>query len=266
MFEDLDGDGRLDLVVSSFDPTEPLAIYRNKGDGTFEERGAAGVADQLGGMFCVQTDYNNDGRPDLYIARGAWLPVADPSVAAPQRRRGSIHRRDPRGRAARPGQLEFGDLGRLRQRRPARPVRLLRAPTQPALSQQGRRHVRGGLGARACGAQRRGARFCKGATWIDYDNDDDPDLFLDFRYGDAALFRNDGDGTFADVTSSMAIDGPREGFSCWAWDYDNDGWLDIFATCYERSLADVVRGLIDLPHRRHSNRLFHNRGGRTSRM
>ena len=88
-------------------------------------------------------------------------------------------------------------------------------------------------------------------------------MFLDFRYGDSALFRNDGDGTFADVTSSMAIDGPREGFSCWAWDYDNDGWLDIFATCYERSLADVVRGLIDLPHRRHSNRLFHNRGGRT---
>ena len=77
MFEDLDGDGRLDLVVSSFDPTEPLAIYRNKGDGTFEERGGtAGVADQLGGMFCVQTDYNNDGRPDLYIARGAWLPIS----------------------------------------------------------------------------------------------------------------------------------------------------------------------------------------------
>ena len=30
----------------------------------------------------------------------------------------------------------------------------------------------------------------------------------------------------------MGIDGPEVGFSCWAWDYDNDGWLDIFATCY----------------------------------
>ena len=34
----------------------------------------------------------------------------------------------------------------------------------------------------------------------------------------------------------------RAGFSCWAWDYDNDGWLDIFATCYDRTLEDVVKG------------------------
>jgi hypothetical protein len=39
----------------------------------------------------------------------------------------------------------------------------------------------------------------------------------------------------------MGVNGPRNGFSCWAWDYDNDGWLDIFATCYDRALADVVR-------------------------
>ncbi len=76
MFEDIDGDGRLDLVVSSFDPTEPLAIYRNCGDGTFEQSGeSAGVAKQLGGMYCIQADYNNDGRMDLFIARGSWLPT-----------------------------------------------------------------------------------------------------------------------------------------------------------------------------------------------
>ena len=38
----------------------------------------------------------------------------------------------------------------------------------------------------------------------------------------------------------MGINGPKGGFSCWAWDYDNDGWLDIFATCYDRDLDDVV--------------------------
>jgi hypothetical protein len=48
------------------------------------------------------------------------------------------------------------------------------------------------------------------------------------------------------------------GFSCWAWDYDNDGWLDIFATSYDRTLADVVKGLVGLPHERDSNRLFRN--------
>src|SRR5262249_47944566 len=58
------------------------------------------------------------------------------------------------------------------------------------------------------------------------------------------------------------IDGPQHGFSCWAWDYDNDGWLDIFATCYDRRLEDVVKGLLGEPHSRHSNKLFRNEGGK----
>ena len=60
----------------------------------------------------------------------------------------------------------------------------------------------------------------------------------------------------------MGIDGPRHGFSCWAWDYDNDGWLDLFATSYDRTVGDVVKGLIGQPHSRHSNRLFRNLGGK----
>ncbi len=103
---------------------------------------------------------------------------------------------------------------------------------------------------------------CKGANWIDYDNDDYPDLFVDYLDGDARLYHNNRNGTFTDVTSSMGIDGPRNGFSCWAWDYDNDGWLDIFATCYDYSLEDVVKGLIGQPHGRLSNRLFHNLKGK----
>ena len=103
--------------------------------------------------------------------------------------------------------------------------------------------------------------FCKGANWIDYDNDDYPDLFVHFMKGDSCLYHNKRDGTFSNVTAAMGIDGPRFGFSCWAWDYDNDGWLDIFATCYDNSLEDVVKGLLDQPHRRYSNRLFHNVSG-----
>ena len=102
---------------------------------------------------------------------------------------------------------------------------------------------------------------CKGATWIDVDNDDFPDLFIDYRLTTARLYHNNRDGTFTNATQAMKIDGPLEGFSCWTWDFDNDGWLDIFATCYDRSLRDVVKGLIGQPHRRNSNRLFRNSGG-----
>jgi hypothetical protein len=76
------------------------------------------------------------------------------------------------------------------------------------------------------------------------------------------LFHNNRDGTFTDVTRAMGIDGPRVGFSCWAWDFDNDGYLDLFATSYDRSLEDVVKGVLGQPHARQSNRLYRNLGGK----
>jgi hypothetical protein len=103
--------------------------------------------------------------------------------------------------------------------------------------------------------------WCKGAAWIDFDNDDAPDLFLNHLNGDGRLFRNNRDGTFTDVTEMQHIDGPTMGFSCWAWDYDNDGWLDLFATSYDHSSGDIVEGLLGQPHGRHPNRLFHNLQG-----
>ena len=75
IMDDFDGDSLLDIAVTTMDPAGSMAIYRNRGDGTFEDRSdAAGVTGQLGGLVCYQTDYNNDGRLDVYVPRGAWLP------------------------------------------------------------------------------------------------------------------------------------------------------------------------------------------------
>ena len=62
----------------------------------------------------------------------------------------------------------------------------------------------------------------------------------------------------------MGITGPFAGFSCWAFDYDNDGWLDIFATCYDRTLADAASDVLGQPARstRDVTRLYHNVGGK----
>jgi ASPIC and UnbV/FG-GAP-like repeat len=157
IMEDFDNDGLLDLALTSFDPTLSMAYYRNKGDGTFEDRSKeAGVTEQLGGLVCYQTDYNNDGRLDVFVPRGAWLPHA------------------------------------IRQ----------------------------------------------------------------------SLLRNDGDGKFTDVTRDAGMLEPmNSNAACWA-DYDNDGWLDIFVTRYDRTMHDVVQGLLGSPHTQHSNRLFRNLKGK----
>src|ERR1700677_2695964 len=79
IMEDFRNHGRLDLFVSSVAPTEQVPFYRNKGDGAFENRTKeAGFLGQLGGIYCVQTDYNNDGHMDILIMRGAWLSTPMP--------------------------------------------------------------------------------------------------------------------------------------------------------------------------------------------
>jgi hypothetical protein len=77
---------------------------------------------------------------------------------------------------------------------------------------------------------------CNAAAWADYDNDGWLDLFVTHYSEFTAnyLYRNNGDGTFADVTTSAGVTGfdSQTGFYKLAlavafYDFDNDGWLDI---------------------------------------
>ncbi len=261
VLEDFDGDGRLDLATTSYYPTEPMAYYRNAGDGTFEERTeAAGLSGQLGGKTLLQTDYNNDGRLDLFISRGAWFPYPI---------RQSLLRNDGNGKFS-DVTKEAGLLGPVN----STSSRWADYDNDGWLDvfitcevQSNRLYHNRGNGTFEDVTVRAGLTqdpkaYCKGANWLDYDNDDFPDLFIDNLEGDARLYHNNHDGTFSDVSTSMGIDGPHNGFSCWAWDYDNDGWLDIFATCWDRTLDDLVKGLLGQPHNRRSNRLFRNVNGK----
>ncbi len=71
--DDLSGNGRLDVMTSNFYSCGPLHYFGNNGDGTFKERSAAaGLANQVGGLNIIQTDYNNDGCKDILVLRGGW--------------------------------------------------------------------------------------------------------------------------------------------------------------------------------------------------
>jgi hypothetical protein len=260
VLEDFDNDGRLDLAATTSDPSEPMRYYRNAGDGTFQDLSEpAGLTGLLGGKNLVQTDYNNDGRMDLFISRGAWFLLPMPQTLLQNAGNGKFV--DVTRQAGLDTQVNstasrwadydndgWLDVFVLAERQPSQLYHNRGDGTfEPVTARAGLQAVSG---------------FLKGAAWIDYDNDDYPDLFVDDLQGDARLFHNDGKGRFTDVTKSLGIDGPRYGFSCWAWDYDNDGWLDLFATCYDLTLADIVKGLIGQPHDRLSNRLFRNVNGK----
>jgi hypothetical protein len=77
-FVDLDGDGYPDLLFvnscwwpgheAAGGPAPTLALYRNKGDGTFEDvTAASGLAVPMYGMGVTVGDFDNDGRPDLFV-------------------------------------------------------------------------------------------------------------------------------------------------------------------------------------------------------
>ncbi len=261
IMDDLDNDGLFDLAVTSFDPQQQPGLYRNLGNGRFEECAAsAGISNQLGGLNCVQTDYNNDGLIDLFITRGAWL--MDPM-------RPSLLRND--------GEFRFTDV--------TDEAGLL-DPNNSISSQWGDFDNDGWLDLFMCsertsnrlyknlgngkfreiaaeaGLATNGRDVAKGCAWIDYDNDDYLDLFVTNLGGTAQLYHNNRDSTFTNVTVAMGIFGPQVGFSCWSWDYDNDGWQDIFATCYVRGMDEVVRGMQGQPHSSPSSKLYRNDQGK----
>ena len=61
----------------------------------------------------------------------------------------------------------------------------------------------------------------------DYDGDGFPDLYVT-QYGRSILYRNNGDGTFTDVTEKAGVAAPGWASSAVWFDYDNDGKLDLF--------------------------------------
>lgn len=260
IMEDFDNDGFLDIVTTSWQAGETMAYFHNKGDGTFEDRTeAAGLKNQLGGLYCVQGDYNNDGSMDIFVTRGAWLKIP---------MRPSLLRNN--------GDGTFTDV--------TKEAGLMDAVTSNCASwadydndgfldlficcetQPNKLYHNNGDGTFTEVAEKAGVTgyggFYKGATWIDCDNDGYPDLFVSNLNGGAELYRNNGDGTFTNVSAERGIEAHEKGFSCWAFDYDNDGYLDIFATCYDKSVGGVVKGLLGQPHTESSSKLFRNKQGK----
>ncbi len=108
-----------------------------------------------------------------------------------------------------------------------------------------------------------------GPVLFDHDNDGDQDLFVTHRawveggkwQGETLrLYRNDGRGRFEDVSEAVGLAVRRYGFSATAWDYDQDGWVDLFVCGYGRMASQPNDSWIQARNGA-PNSLFKNHGG-----
>jgi hypothetical protein len=204
---DYDQNGLFDLyLVNSaatrvYAPAAPLcsALYRNNGDGSFTDvTSRAGVgAEGLFGMGVAVGDYDNDGFPDLFVLGYGRCIL--------------YHNN---------GDGTFSDV-----------------TAHAGVSNSG--------------------RWASSAAWFDYDNDGHLDLVIanyvdwspdknfwcgqhqpgfrsychpdDYQGQPPTLLHNNGDGTFTDVSRASGVGRkPGNGLGIVTFDYDNDGWQDIF--------------------------------------
>ncbi len=211
---DYDDDGMLDLYFCG----STSYLFRNLGDGGFEER-AASAGIQAGGRSCAWLDYDNDGDEDCYVGRttanllyrnngdgtftevGASAGVSDPGGTS------GVCAGDFDGDG-------FFDLYSVNINSPSnRLYRNLGDGTfQDVTSTAGVGDVGDG----------------RTATFIDIDHDGLVDLFTSNHVNPNRLYRNKGDGTFTDIAPLLNITSPPDPFGTGFADYDSDGDIDLF--------------------------------------
>jgi tetratricopeptide (TPR) repeat protein len=198
-FVDYDGDGDLDLFVTSWGNN---ILWANQGDGTFRE--VTGEAGLLGEGFWAGSswaDFDLDGDLDLYVCGYV--------VYIPEK---------PGSDATRIGNAE-------------NPFTINPSSYPP---HENRFYVNRGDGtfeerAAAAGILAEAGRSL-GAAWADLDGDGLPDLYVANDVSDNGLYLNRGDGTFQDVSYEALVADYRSSMGIAVGDWDGDLDLDLFMT------------------------------------
>jgi hypothetical protein len=266
--EDFDGDGFLDVMVSSWNPTVNLRYFHNDGNGSFSDRTTeAGLEGLLGGLNLNHADYDNDGDADVFVMRGAWLDKDGQQPNSLIRNNGDGTFTDVTfeaglGRVHYPtqaaGWADYDNDGDLDLYIGNEFNSRLEAPSQ--LFQNN------GDGTFTDVARQAGVKnnlFAKGIAWGDYDGDRFPDLYVSNLGSANRLYHNNRDGTFTDVAGELGVTRPTKSFPPWFWDFDNDGVLDLYVSSYSiQDVSAIAGGFLgmEMGPRGELNRLYRGDG------
>jgi len=281
---DYDNDGDLDLFVTTFGPD---VLYRNNGDGTFTDVTVeAGVSDPFWSTSATFFDYDRDGNLDLFVANYLDFTVAGnkscaDALGAPDYCGPRLYRPVPDRLYRNEGNGHFRNVTESAGIAKADGAGLGVAagdyngdgwldlyvandatPNQLWINRHDGTFVDEGL---LSGAALNAAGNPEGSMGIasgDFDGDGDEDLFISNIIGETfALYQNDGTGNFEDTRGPAGLAAPTAastGFGTDWFDYDNDGWLDLFVANGAVNVIEAQRGQPS-PFRM-KNQLFHNTG------
>jgi hypothetical protein len=275
VMDDFDNDRLLDLMISSMGLRDQLRFFRNNGDGTFKERTAeAGLIGEVGGLNMVQADYNNDGHIDVFVLRGAWYEKQGHHPNSLLRNNGNGTFDDVTEQAGllsfHPTQtatwFDFNNDGSIDL--------FIGNETVPGDTNRCELFRNNGDGtftecAAPFGIDALG--LIKSVHSGDFNNDGWPDIYLSCRGQPNYLYRNEGPQPksgwrFTNVAPALQVSSPVFSFPSWFFDYDNDGWLDLFSSSYGvNNVAVIAADYLGLSHGAERARLYRNSGDGTFR-
>jgi tetratricopeptide (TPR) repeat protein len=285
-FADIDGDGFDDLYICQ--PAGlPNRLFRNRGDGTFEDITAISGLGILENTACALfADFDNDGRQDVIVVRtgGPLLFLNEGGGKFRAKPDAFQFANPPQGAFTGAAVADYDRDGWLdiyfclyiyyqgadQYRYPSPYYDAENGPPNFMM----RNHRDGTFRdvTKESDLDRNNTRFSFCCGWGDHNGDQWPDLYVVNDFGRKNLYRNNGNGTFTDIAADAGVEDIGAGMSvCWL-DYDNDGKQDLYVGdmwtaagvrvseqgIFQKNASEEARAL----YRKHAmgNSMFRNRG------
>ena len=283
---DVDNDGFDDFYVCQ-PPGLPNRLYRNRGDGTFEDVSRQSGVDVLDGTACALfADFENKGFQDLLVvcAAGPLLFLNQGNGKFTLKRDAFKFVKQPQGTFTHAAVADYDHDGRLdiyfclysyyvgldQYHYPVPYFDARNGPPNYLLHNENNASFEDRTAAAGLNADN--DRYSFACAWGDCDSDGWPDLYVANDFGRSNLYRNQGDGTFTSISAEAGVDDVGAGMSaCWL-DFDNDGNQDVYVANMWSSAglrvsqqpqfhgkdSEAIRAL----YRRHArgNSLYRNQG------
>jgi hypothetical protein len=264
---DYDGDGFEDVFVTDSSATGKNHLYHNNHNLTFTDVGeSAGVAngndEQNATAAALWFDFNNDGRPDLFVSRFGHSQLFQNMGGGKFKDISRAAGIDGYSNAIKAIAFDYDRDGYLDLFIGSyfQPVNIFN-PATPRFFPESFETANNGGGLTVFHNNGNGTFTdvtdkvgLRQSGWVldlghaDADNDGDDDLYVACDFGTDRFYRNNGNGTFTDITESAIGFDTKKGMNAEWGDFDNDGLLDIYVT----NITD--------DYMREGNFLWHNDG------